>query len=104
MFVWSAGDEPELEEWVREMDNLNYPFRPPPVDKYSEGSWERVLCPSSRFREPLCQRRRVAGNRPLRLRPCTFLTSCADQVTHNDYWTARHKLPLALLEGNCNAA
>lgn len=58
--IRAEGDEPELEEWVREMDNLNYPFRPPPVDKYSEGSWERV--------------------------------------THNDYWTARHKLPLALLE------
>lgn len=49
MRAWPAGDEPALDEWTREMDALNYHFRPPPVDKYREGSWERVLCPSSRF-------------------------------------------------------
>jgi hypothetical protein len=33
---------PSLEEWVGEMDAFKYPFRPPPVDKYVDGSWERV--------------------------------------------------------------
>jgi hypothetical protein len=37
-----TGDVPSLEEWVSEMDAFKYPFRPPPVDKYVDGSWERV--------------------------------------------------------------
>ena len=43
VFLPVTGDEPSLEEWVGEMEALKYPFRPPPVDKYVAGTWERVL-------------------------------------------------------------